>query len=547
MPVDFLTPEQRARYGRYGEDPSPEQLARCFHLTIDDRELIDKGRSDRARLGLALQLGTVCFLGTFLANPTDVPTVVVDHLAELLGIADSSVLKGYGETAMRFKHTAAIKERYGYTDFADQPGHLRFVRWLYTRAYIAGERHVVLFDLCTVRMVEAKVLLPAATTLERLVATVKERAATQLWRALGSLPDQAATRRLEDLVVVPKGRRRSALDRLRAAPTDPTIDGIVGALRRLEEIQKLGAQTFDLGRLPPGRTTAMARWVAKAKAAEIERMPAERRLAHLVAYSTTLAASATDDVLTILDEVVGGLLSRVKRRGEQRRLRTLGDLDRAALTLQEAWVDLKAAAEDPEADVRATIMRLAGERVDAAASIVTALARPPDDRYFEDLPSRYHVRRFLPALLRLVPFEGTEAARPVLAAWEFLARQEGPRPRPRWSEAPLEVATGCGAPLWCPSRARSITGRTPCAPWSGCGTPCGAGTCSCPPVDRRPGPGVPQPGAQPRAGSGPRPADRGAGLGLATDGRGAAGKRRPGHRAAQRPGLREAHPAQGVA
>jgi len=96
----------------------------------------------------------------------------------------------------------------------------------------------------------------------------------------------------------------------------------------------------------------MARYIAKSKAAEIERMPAERRIAHLIAYTATLEGNAVDDVLTILDDAVGGLLSRVERKGRRRRLRTLGDLDRAAMVLREAWFELKAAAEDPEADLR---------------------------------------------------------------------------------------------------------------------------------------------------------------------------------------------------
>ena len=87
--------------------------------------------------------------------------------------------------------------------------------------------------------------------------------------------------------------------------------------------------------------------------------------------------------------------------------------------------------------------------------MLARLARPPDDRFFEDLPSRYtHVRRFLPALLQLIAFDGTEAGRPVLAAIDFLRWRETERPRPRWADAPLELAVGSWRRLVVPGPGR---------------------------------------------------------------------------------------------
>ena len=86
MPVSFLSPAQRDSDGQYLGDPSTQELARYFHLDDSDHTQIIEKRGDANRLGFALQLTTVRFVGTFLDDPTAVPPAVLATMSRQLGI-----------------------------------------------------------------------------------------------------------------------------------------------------------------------------------------------------------------------------------------------------------------------------------------------------------------------------------------------------------------------------------------------------------------------------------------------------------------------------
>jgi hypothetical protein len=179
----------------------------------------------------------VRFLGTFLADPTEVPAGVVTYVSRQLRVDPTCLPHSLERAPTHRDHAREIQRRYGYQDFHAQPENFRLVRWLSLRAWVSDERPSMLFDLTTARLVERKILLPGVTVFARLVARVRERVAQRLWRVLAALPTSDQRTRLERLLVAPEGGRYSALDRLRRGPTRISSTAFVGAIRRLEALR----------------------------------------------------------------------------------------------------------------------------------------------------------------------------------------------------------------------------------------------------------------------------------------------------------------------
>jgi len=435
VPVEFLTDDEAAAYGRYTDAPSQADLDRVFFLDDEDRALVDRRRGTHMRVGFALQLVTVRWLGTFLEEPRDVPGAVLDFVAGQLGVPDPSQVKRYTErTKTRFDHQWEIRRVYGLREFTEVEAEL--TDWVTARAWTSGDGPKAIFLDGMAWLRDRKVLLPGVTTLARLVARVRDDTTSRLWEQLQGLLTPAQRYVLDQLLEVPPGSRVSDLERWRKGPP-PRGSGpaIIKALDQVAEIAALGLADLGVEALvPPRRLGELAKYGMSADASQIRRHPDGRRLATLLATVRHLEAKSVDDTLELLDLLMTTeLVGRAQTASDKEKVRKHPKLAKASARLAVAvealfecdgwggpqdeprvwqvWEAIEAVVS--RAELRAALV-LVNENVPPADAV------DPDD-WRTQLHGRYAmVPGFLKLLPNVISFGANAEGLPVLRAMRAL-------------------------------------------------------------------------------------------------------------------------------
>jgi TnpA family transposase len=232
---------------------------------------------------------------------------------------------------------------------------------------------------------------------------------------------------------------------LRRGPTSVTASGLLGALKRIDDIGTLDLTDLDLSKVPMARRNALARYGMSAKAQALRQMTPERRIATLLVTAQHLEAVAYD-VLDVFDLLVLSLGNRVDRQGLKARLETLPSLDKAAQTLRHVVLQvIEAESKKAELNVsqlfEAVFAVVPKEQMLQAAEVVADLTKNPEEIHAEEMLRRYsYVRQFLLTFITTMPFHSTDAGKPVLAALRYLLELEG-RKKIELREVVSEVVT----------------------------------------------------------------------------------------------------------
>jgi TnpA family transposase len=427
VPVDFLSDEQVEAYGRYVGPVSELDLERFFFLDDADLILVRRRRGAANRLGFAVQLGTVRYLGCFLDDPTVVPGNVVEFVARQLDIAELHALRDYSRRSKTgYEHGWEIAEAHGYRQASDPAVLADLTRFLAARTATRTERPTAVFDQAVAWLRREKVLLPGVSLVTRLAAEARAEANESLFSVLSDrIPVELASR-LDALLDSVRDGRFSGLEEFRRAPVRASGPEMVKALSRVSEITAVGTSSVDLSGIASGRLDVLATRGRSHDASTLRRMPARRRRATVFATVRSLQVSSVDDALDLFAVLMSTkLLGPAARAAAKDQMRSLPALRRASVTLASAAkMLLEVTAEDDQTDANNVweLLRAEGmrERLLAAVRVVEELSPFGEDdpsREQVELVKRYAtVRPFLSMFASVLPLRSTDAGAALLQA-----------------------------------------------------------------------------------------------------------------------------------
>ena len=224
MPIGFLSDAERERLDSFPAQVVPGDIETYFTLSRADRRQIPRTASPANRLGFAIQLGALRFLGFCPDDLSTAPEAVVVFVARQLDVAPGELAR-YGRRGQtRTEHLRLIRRYLGFRK-ATAGDLARLESWLVDRA-LEHDRPTLLLRLACEHLLGLRVERPGVTHLERLIAAARQRAQQETYRRLAPILTRDCKARLDGLLTVDAATGRSRLAWLQqsvASSTPPTI------------------------------------------------------------------------------------------------------------------------------------------------------------------------------------------------------------------------------------------------------------------------------------------------------------------------------------
>lgn len=418
MPTRSLSNAEIERLTTWPFEVAHSDLVAYFTLGVDDLRWVSSQRGDANRLGLAVQLCALSFLGFVPHDLSATPDEVVARL-ERVGVAPSALGHYCREVGgrLRREHVARVVKRAGWT-VCGRGEWKALGDWLVARA-LEHDTPSVLFRQALDHLRAERIVRPGLDRLMRAVASARVTADEEVHRRLRPQLTPPCCEQLDALVTTDPALGVAPLVWLGHGATSASPESIKAELAKLAYLRELGDDRLDLSVVPPERRRQLAALARRSTPNALRQMAPQRRHPILLAALADTHTGIVDELVQLLDQALATTDSRARDRLAERELAIArADVDRLVLLDEMIGVVL-----DDSLDDAAVGTRLRG----LGRVRLTAAARGPDERlpcdrgHLELMEARFaHIRSFAPRVLAALSFSASVSPSEVLAAVHLL-------------------------------------------------------------------------------------------------------------------------------
>ena len=440
MPVSFLSEAERRRFNSFPADLSTNDLIAFFTLSEQDLRQIPKTTAASNRLGFALRILLLRFLGFHITNLTSVPAEVINYVASQVGAKDAR-LELYAERgATRTVHQRTIEKYLGFR--------LPTIRdlqstgeWLLERA-LEHDRPALLLQLLCEKFLAERLVRPGFSIVERMVATARNEAEEEIFRRVESIIDEALAVEMDNLLQPNEPNHPTPLAALRQSATSNSPKTILTGLNKLAKLQKWQVGNWNLSAVNPNRRKQLAQIGFRSTAQALSRMSKTRRLPILLAFLAQLYIEVLDELVEIFDRLLAAISNRAERKLAEIR-QEIALLAGDKIKLLQELVKILIDPTVSDAEVRTAIYKFVPEnKLRVTFDECERINEPLDENFFKLLGKRYsYLRQFIPTFLDALPLGGNAETAGLRKAIEILRgmNESGKRKIP--ADAPVDFVS----------------------------------------------------------------------------------------------------------
>lgn len=413
-PSSERIPASRQRYNPLvlPANMGEEDLARDWTLSEVDNAQVSQCRGDENRRRFAVQLCVLRKYGRFLDQYERTPVRIINHLSKQLGLQPVLLLHSPGRSATETGHEQRIREYLGWQSF-DGVAQERLEGLLFVQAmegFVPGE----LFEGAQNALRSWKVVLPAPSTLERIVTAVCVRAQEEIFNQTAAQIPSHICAAIDKLLTVVKGDRRSGLFRLKMYPPEASTETITDYIERFHELRSMGVREVTLKGLKPNLVRYLADLAQHYDAQSLKRFALPKRYTMVACFLTEAYKTILDHLVDMNDQFLVGMCRRSRHAFEKRHREFRRRSREGLATLLEA-MELLLDTERPRETTLAELYQEIDEQaLREARDTCHEYKRLEERGYFDRLLTRYGVlRRYWPAFLDL-PFEAHPGSESIL-------------------------------------------------------------------------------------------------------------------------------------